>query len=195
MMTDSKKKKEYQRLEFLGDRVLNLMVSHYLYRNYPEWSEGELTNQLRFTSNENLGKIIDHFSEDFQKELIAFKHEYLPNKPGLSADDIEALIGKYYLEKGLKASTDYFLKIFSKEIDAFNPDTDYISIFQIYIQKEKKIVPYYKEVNETLDKNNQHTFEFEVFVGENRYGYGKGSTKSNAIKQAALDALIKLNLI
>ena len=193
-MTDPKKKKEYERLEFLGDRVLNLIVSHHLYLKKPEWSEGKLTNQLRFTSNENLDKIIDHFSDDFKRELIAFKHDYIPDKPGLSADDIEAFIGKYYLKNGLDASINYFLKMLSKEIDGFKSDTDYISIFQIHIQKEKKIVPYYKEVNHTVDQNH-HTFEFEVFVGEKRYGSGKGSTKSKAIKDAASDALRRLDLI
>jgi len=65
--------KNFQRLEFLGDRVLNLIVSHYLYKKFPDDGEGELTNKLRFTSNDNLEEIIENLPDEFKTELFRFK--------------------------------------------------------------------------------------------------------------------------
>lgn len=182
-MTNSQKLiNDYQRLEFLGDRVLNLIVSHYLFKKFPYDSAGDLTNKLKFTSNDNLEEIIDKFPEEFRKELFRSKCGFKADAQELKADDIEAFIGNYYLEHGLEASINYFNKFFAKEIDAFDPCTDYISMLQIHTQKELKIVPDYKLIEEEMVQNNQHMFYFYVLVGKDLAGSGSGTSHAKAKK-------------
>ncbi len=192
-MTDIQKLiNDYTRLEFLGDRVLNLIVSCYLYKKNSGDSEGELTNKLRFTSNDNLEEIIDKLPDEFKTELFKFKCGFKPDSQELNADDIEAFIGNYYLEHGQEKSVIYFEELFRKEIDAFDPNTDYISMLQVYAQKKLKVVPDYKCIKEEMVQNNQHIFYFEVSVGPDLLGEGFGYSKSKAKKQAALVAWKKL---
>ena len=187
-------RKNYQRLEFPGDRILNLIVSHYLYKKFPDDGEGELTNKLRFTSNDNLEEIIENLPGEFKTELIKFKCRFKPDAQELNADDIEAFIGDYFLEHRIEASINYFENLFEKEIDAFDPNKDYISMLQIHTQKNLKIVPEYRCVNCEPIQNNQQMFDFEIYVREDLVGKGSGTNKSKAKKQAALDALKTLNL-
>jgi ribonuclease-3 len=186
--------KNYQRLEFLGDRVLNLIVSHYLYKKFPDYSEGQLTNKLRFTSNDNLEEIIGNFPGEFKTELFRFKCGFKPDAQELNADDLEAFIGNYFLEQGIEESKNYFEELLKKEIDAFDPNKDYISMLQIHIQKNLKIVPEYRFVNHEPIQNNQQMFYFEVFVREDSLGKGSGTNKSQAKKQAALEACKRFDL-
>jgi ribonuclease-3 len=189
MSSSEKLSKSYQRCEFLGDRVLNLIVSQYLYEKFHEDPEGKLTEKLRFVSNDNLDEILDRLDSNFRDELARFKYRYKPDHPELSADDVEAFIGNYYLENGFEAVKKYFENLFEKEIDAFDPNTDYISRLQIYSQKKLKKVPEYKPVNKGMISNNEDNFHFRVFIGEDLLGEGSGSRKSKARKQAAFEAL------
>lgn len=192
-MTSSQQlKNSYQRLEFLGDRVLNLIVSQYIFRKFPDYSEGKLTDKLRFTSNDNLEEIIERLPVEFRNELIKFKSGFRPDAPSLNADDIEAYVGNYFLERGLEKTTEYFEKIFVEHIDNFNPDTDYISRLQIQTQKDLKIIPDYKQVSDEVDQNNLHNFHIQVFIGKDLLGKGFGSSKPKAKQQAAEKALEKL---
>jgi ribonuclease-3 len=186
--------KNFQRLEFLGDRVLNLIVSHYLYKKFPDDEEGELTNKLKFTSNDNLEEIIENLPGEFKTELFRFKCSFKPDAQETNADDLEAFIGNYFLEHGIEASKNYFEKLLKKEIDAFDPNKDYISMLQIHTQKNLKIVPEYSCVNCEPIQNNQQMFDFEIYVREDLVGKGSGTNKSKAKKQAALDALKTLGL-
>jgi ribonuclease-3 len=196
IVTDIQKlNNDYQRLEFLGDRVLNLIVSHYLFEKFHKNSAGEFTDKLKFTSNDNLEEIIDNLSDEFKKELFKFKSGFKTEAQDLIADDVEAFIGNYYLENGPGKTINYFENLLAKEIDAFDPNTDYISMLQIYTQKEMKDIPDYKPVKEEMAPNNEHLFYFEVSVRKNLVGEGFGNSKSKARKQAALAALKKYGLI
>jgi ribonuclease III len=195
MSPSENSKKSYKRFEFLGDRVLNLIISEYLYQKYPDISEGDLTNKLKFTSNDNLDEIIDRFNDEFKSEIAGFKCNYKTDDHGLSANDVEAFIGDYYLKHGFVAAKKFFENIFKNEVDSFDPDTDYITRLQIYTQKKWKIVPEYVQKSEQINQKNEHSFLVQVFVGRKVYGEGCGSRKSRANKKAALDALKKLGQI
>ena len=187
--------KNFQRLEFLGDRVLNLIVSHYLYKKFPDDGEGELTNKLKFTSNDNLEEIIENLPGEFKTELFRFKCSFKPDAQDTNAGDLEAFIGDYFIEHRIEASINYFENLFEKEIDAFDPNKDYISMLQIHTQKNLKIVPEYRCVNCEPMQNNQQMFDFEIYVREDLVGKGSGTNKSKAKKQAAMAALKKYGLI
>ena len=187
-----KSKRSYERLEFLGDRVLNLIVSEYLYDTYSDFSEGKLNDKLRFTSNDNLDEILDRIDGEFRSDVRTFRRSYELEDKEISSDDIEAFFGDYYLHHDLEELKKYFEKIFAKEIDIFDPDSDYISVLQVRTQKERKIVPEYQTVREESLPDNKHWFHLQVLIGEDVLGDGFGNRKSEAKKQAAFNALTKL---
>ncbi len=183
----------YKRLEFLGDRVLNLIVSHHLFENPAEYSEGDLTNRMRFTSNNNLEEIFENFPGDLKKEILEFKSKYRPDELTSIADAIEAYIGFYYLEHKFEATINRFEKMFSDDIDRFDPDTDYISKLQILTQQNQKIPEYEQIGKDEIDQNNNHTFKFQVLIDGMPKGRGSGRNHSQAKQRAALDALTTLD--
>jgi ribonuclease III len=192
MIPSQKLNNSYQRLEFLGDRVLNLIVSQYLYKRHPDFSEGDLTEKLKCTSNENLDEILDRISNEFKVKLTCFKQDYQKNNPELFAKDLEAFIGNYYLENGLEKSAEYFEALLSEDVENFDPKKDYISLLQVYAQKNLHVVPDYFLEKEEIVQNNQHVFYFKVNIGGNLLGEGCGSNKPKARKKAAENALKKL---
>ena len=187
--------KNFQRLEFLGDRVLNLIVSHYLYKKFPYDSAGDLTNKLKFTSNDNLEEIIDNLPIEFKTELFKFKFSFRPDGQTSNADALESYIGNYFLEHELEETIKYFEKILAEQIDRFNPDTDYISKLKIYSDQEKeKLQPEYKLEHTEKGQNNQSVFHLQVLIGGVPKGLGSGSSHAKAKKSAALNALKNLGL-
>jgi ribonuclease-3 len=189
MPSNQKLHHAYHRLEFIGDRVLNLIVSRYLYRKFPAYSEGELTNKLRFTSNENLEEIVRSLPEEFRMDLLAFKARFGQDEPASNADAIEALIGNYFLELGLDATTAYVEGIFAGPIDRFDPDTDYISRLKVHSEKERIPLPVYQLVRDETGPDNREIFHYNVQVGGVVLGTGSGSSHEKAKRAAAGEAL------
>lgn len=194
MTTIQKLNNDYRRLEFLGDRVLNLIVSDYLYKKFLEDSAGKLTDKLKFTSNDNLEEIVETLPDEFRTELFKFKSGFRPDGQTSNADALEAYIGNYFLEHELEETIKYFKKIFAKQIDRFNPDTDYISKLKIHFEQGKELQPVYKLEHTEKGQNNQSVFRFQVFIEGVPKGSGSGSSHAKAKKSAALDALKKLGL-
>jgi ribonuclease-3 len=192
MPSTQKAHNAYHRLEFLGDRVLNLIVSRYLYRKFADVTEGELTGRLRFTSNENLEEILGSLPEGFRADLSGFKARFGQDGPTSNADAIEAFIGNYFLEHGLDATTAFVEGIFSASIDRFDPDTDYISRLKVHSEKERKPQPVYVLAGTEIGPNNQALFHFQVFVNGVLLGSGSGSSHEKAKKAAAHEALRKI---
>jgi len=195
MPSPQKPPNPYQRFEFLGDRVLNLMVSRYLYQKYPDYPEGKLTAMLRFTSNDNLEEVVERLPEAFRTELFAFKSrfDYGPQKS--NADAVEAYIGKYFLEQGFEATLAWFGHMFAEHIDRFDPDTDYISLLKVYCEQKKIHTPAYKPLRTEKGENNHDVFYFQVFVDSVPGGSGSGSSHARAQKAAAHEALKRLGLV
>ncbi|MCK9591580.1 MAG: putative dsRNA-binding protein [Methanoregula sp.] len=194
MTTVQKLNNDYRRLEFLGDRVLNLIVSDYLYKKFHEYSTGQLTDKLRFTSNDNLKEIVEKLPDEFRTDLFKFKSIFKPDGQTSNADALEAYIGNYFLEHELKETFKYFKKIFADQIDTFNPDTDYVSKLKIHFEQGKELQPVYKLEHTEKRPNNQSVFHFQVSIGGVPRGLGSGSDHAKAQKSAALDALKKLGL-
>jgi ribonuclease-3 len=184
-----------ERLEFLGDSVLSLIVSHYLYTKYPELPEGQLTNyrssivktgSLALVSRE-LG--LGPYLQMAKGELDSGGQD----NSSLLADTYEALLGTIYLDKGFTIARDFVYKtllIHLDEIVASGKYRDYKSLFQEVVQEKYRISPQYFVIN-TSGPDHAKEFEVEVKVDFKIYGKGKGKSKQEAEQnaaQAALDA-------
>lgn len=185
-----------ERLEFLGDSVLSLVISQYLYLKRKEDTEGELTNMRAYVVKTNslakaarilnLGKYL-HFSKG--EEQAGGR-----DNPQLLANTYEALLGAIYLDQGLQAVKKVIertlLSLFDKELKS-GPPKDAKSSLQEVVQEKFKQSPRYKII-QTLGPDHAKQFTVAVYIGLNEYGKGVGASKQQAEEMAASEALKKL---
>lgn len=184
-----------ERLEFLGDAVLELVVTEYLYKNYPN-PEGELTNwRSALVKGEMLAKIARELS--LGDYLFLSKGEEKSggrDKDYLLANTFEALIGAIYLEMGYKKAQKFietFLLVHLEEILKTGSHVDAKSKLQEVAQEKIGITPSYQlQSSEGPDHNK--TFTMGAFIGERMVGKGKGGSKQTAEQAAAADAIERL---
>ncbi|KUP08638.1 ribonuclease III [Bacillus coahuilensis m2-6] len=181
-----------ERLEFLGDAVLELTVSHFLYNKYATMSEGELTKlRAAIVCEPSLVKFANEL--DFGSVVLLGKGEELTGgrtRPALLADVFEAFIGALYLDQGLQ-SVEKFLEqiVFPKINDgAFSHVMDYKSQLQELIQREGSGQLEYRIL---LEKGPAHSKEFvsQVLLNSMEIGVGNGRSKKEAEQHAAQKAL------
>lgn len=185
-----------ERLEFLGDSVLGLVVSNYLFNQYRELSEGELSKyRSNLVCEESLSNVANRFS--LGEYLLLGKGEIANGgrkRPSILADALEALIGGIYLDGGMGAVQPFIvLRFFDR--DTFEKEKisrkDFKTAFQEKIQKlgygeiEYRII---REWGPDHDKN----FEVEIAVGGKTFEKGKGKTKKEAEQQAAENSIRKI---
>ncbi len=192
-VNEHKAKNDYERLEFLGDAVLDLVVADYLYTHYKE-TEGEMTKVRASYVCENanycyatglgLSKYI-LVGHGEQKEGGNFKK-------AIVADIFEALMGAIYIDLGFSTVRNVILKVVVPYIE--NPNvtffSDYKSSLQEYVQTEQKSLEY-KLVNEEGPAHDKR-FTVDVVIDNIVYGTGIGTSKKEAEQEAAKVALNKL---
>lgn len=182
-----------ERLEFLGDAVLELVVTEYLYENY-ENPEGELTNwRAALVNSEMLAKLCSQL--DAEPFLYMSKGEAKDKnskaRKYILANAFEAIIGAIYLDQGWEASKVFITKRVLAELPEILEKQLYIdpkSRFQEAAQEHLGITPSYKVVSE---EGPDHAKEFEVgvFLGKTRVATGKGTSKQEAQVAAATAAI------
>ena len=178
-----------EKLEFLGDSVLGLVVSDYLFRIMPDKPEGDLARIKSFVvSEESLAGIAKNIKVD-NFILIGKGEEYSGgrSKKAILADCMEAIIGAYYLDSGFKSVQTFILKYLIPEINKVLENKhrkDYKTLLQEYVQKQYKSYPRYNLVKKT-GPDHDRTFWIEVKVKNESYGPGKGKNKKEAEQQAA----------
>lgn len=187
-------KRNNQRLEFLGDAVLGLIVGEYLYKEYPEWHEGELTKNRSFLAKEpTLETIARKIGLD--KVLLLGKGEEKDggrNRASTLADAMEAVIAAVYLTFGLDGAESFVLRYFAglekPRDDQEEAIEDSKTELQEYVQKYKLENIRYEILDE---QGPPHLREFTagVYYGERLIGTGTGKTKKAAEKTAAGIAL------
>lgn len=194
--TGKERNSSYERLEFLGDAVLGLTVSHYLFQNFPDKDEGELTKiKATLVSEANLSrraKIISlgkylHLSSEEEKSGGRSRHSIL-------SDSYEALLGAIFLDGGLKAAEKFIQTQLLKSIKETAEDRsfhNYKGELLELLQAEGAGIPKY-EVLEEEGPDHQKMFTVGVFSKANRLGTGKGTSKKEAEQKAARIALEKL---
>lgn len=183
-----------ERLEFLGDAILEFFVSKALFEKFPQLSEGVLTAmRSRVVCTDSLSKVGKKLHlGDF---LLLSKGEEAgggrKNK-SLLANSVEALIGAIFLDQGKKVCEDFILRNFKPAIDALSHSQlkDAKSLLQEKIQEKQKLTPFYKILAEK-GPDHAKTFIVGVFADSKKLGEGKGGSKQEAEEEAAKAALEK----
>ncbi len=181
-----------ERLEFLGDAVLSIVVADYIFENMPELPEGELTKLrsslvcekalFKFGKEINLG--------DYLKLSKGEKNGGGAQRPSIVSDAFEAVIAAIYLDGGIEPARKHILRFVIPEINNRNtkPFKDYKTTLQEIVQKNPGEKISYRLVSETGPDHDKH-FVFEVLLNSNAIGKGGGRSKKEAEQNAAKEAL------
>lgn len=182
-----------ERLEFLGDAVLELVVTEFLYRNYPN-PEGELTNWRAALVN---AKTLSDIAAEMGMEEYLYLSRGEAKDAGskarqfILANAIEALIGAVYLDQGMTASEELVGRFILTKLDHILEHKLYVdpkSRFQEAAQELLGVTPTYKVLSET-GPDHAKEFEVGVFIGSEHVATGKGTSKQDAQIEAARAAL------
>ena len=181
-----------ERLEFLGDAVLELIVTEHLYRNYKE-PEGELTNwRAALVNAQNLAKIARNLG--FEEYLLLSKGEAQDTgkaRQYILANTFEAFLGSLYLDQGLEKVREFVKIHLLPDLPRIIKEglyKDAKSRFQEEAQERVKITPTYKVLKEWGPDHAKH-FIVGVYLGEELVAQGEGSSKQEAEEEAAQNAL------
>ncbi len=186
---EHKDKKNYERLEFLGDAVLELVVSEYLYKNF-EQDEGDMTKTRANYVCENAN--YEYMQNIGLDKFIKVGHgEVGEVKKTIVADIFEAFIGAIYLDQGMEKAKDFILKTVTPYIlQKTYFINDYKSVLQEAVQSDRRSL-LYELVNEEGPAHSK-TFTIVVKIDNVIYGKGTAGSKKGACQLAAKDALEKL---
>nr|WP_311566166.1 ribonuclease III [Peptoniphilus grossensis] len=188
---DMKSFESNERLEYLGDAILGLVIGEYFYKNFPEDNEGSLTKMRAESVNE---KVLFFISKKLMLgEYLKFGKGEIKsggkNRESTSADALEALFGAIYLDSNFENVKKIILDLFQDflEKDSYKLfNIDFKTKFQEKVQKSGKKAEY-KLVREE-GPDNDKTFFTELYLDEVLVGYGKGKTKKESQQEAAKDA-------
>lgn len=181
-----------ERLEFLGDSVLSIVVSQYLFEHFTHLPEGELT-KIRASL------VCEKSLYEFAKQIDLGEHILLGKgeentggreRVSILADDFEAVIAAVFLDGGLEAARRHILKFIPKDIDDRKPVSfsDHKTILQEIIQKNPEEKVEYKLVGQSGPDHNK-AFKVQVRLNSNVIGTGIGRSKKEAEQMAAKEAL------
>jgi len=182
-----------ERLEFLGDAVLELVVTEYLFKNYPDLAEGEMTNlRAALVNTQMLSKISEKLV--FNDYLYLSKGETKEVGRGrqyILANTFEAFIGAFYLDQSYKSAKDFISRVLITELDGIIKNKlwrDSKSLFQESAQERAGITPTYNVLSEVGPDHNK-TFKVGVYLRKDLVASGEGSSKNEAEQKAAEAAL------
>jgi ribonuclease-3 len=180
--------KHNERLEFLGDAVLELSVTRYLFDNYDN-PEGELTNwRAALVKGDTLAEVADELGvEKFLLMSRGERRDMGRARRYRLANVIEAIIGAIYLDRGFEEADKFIKKNIIARLSGIIENKSYLdskSYFQQKAQEEMHITPHYEVIAED-GPDHDKTFVVGVFVGEEKVAEGKGASKQEAQREAA----------
>ncbi len=187
-----------ERLEFLGDAVLEIIVTDFLFLNFPKTPEGDLTNWRASLVN---AKMLYEIAKEIEVEeyLYLSKGEaHDKNKKSrqfILADAVEAIIGAIYLDQGLEVARKLILTRIVSKLDNILKNQSYLdpkSHFQEKAQEIKGITPHYQVLNEE-GPDHEKIFTVGLYLGEEQISKGQGSSKQEAQVNAAIAGTKKMN--
>ena len=187
------KKKNYERLEFLGDRVLGLVLSEYLFKFFPDAKEGVLDNYFqKFANQDNLFNYAKKIN--LSKFLKTQKGDNLENNKSILSDVIEAIIGAIYIDSGLRNCKNFIIdNIVGKYLIYSKPLKHPKSILQEYSLNTYQTLPKYSILNKY---GNEHKpiYEVSVSINNDNVVSAKGTNLKNAEEAAASKLLSILKI-
>lgn len=188
-----------ERMEFLGDSVLELVVNEYLYGHFPEHQEGELTKMKSLLVSRNI--LSDQARDMGLGQFLLLSEAESDSggrqRPSILADAFEAVIGAVYLDQGIEAARRFLeprLLVDAPGILSDRKFTNYKSVLQEHVQAEFKTYPRYR-VSSQSGPDHRKIFTVDVSVRGKKLGEGRGSNKKRAEQSAARDALESLNVL
>ncbi|MBI3611011.1 MAG: ribonuclease III [Nitrospirae bacterium] len=193
---EDKAVQDNERLEFLGDAVLDLVVSESLIALHPLSTEGDLSKmKARIVSAATLARVAKRMGiGNFLRLGRGEERTQGREKPSLLADALEAVIAAVYLDGGFETIRTVLIRIFDDEIyhRGQRPgETDYKTELQESCQREFDVLPVYHVLRES-GPDHQKIFEVRLTIKDRVYGFGQGRSKKEAEQQAAKQALEKL---
>ncbi len=182
---------DYERLEFLGDAVLELTSSDFLYKNFPDVKEGELTKRrASIVCGFSLAQCMEKLG--LGQYILMGKGEETTggrHKENILSDVLEAIIGAIYLDGGFEKAAAFIQRSILSDFENKQLFYDSKTLLQEYVQREKGAVLDYILVNEYGPDHNRE-FVVEARVNGRPVGKGIGKTKKSAEQQAAYEALL-----
>lgn len=188
--------KDNERLEYLGDSVLGLVVNEFLFKRYEDYREGKLAKiKSAVVSETTLSNIARSINlGEFILMGKGEEHSGGRDRPSILANTLEAIIGALYLDSGLKICRRFVLSLIKEEIDSVNDFTylrDPKTALQEYVQKKYKERPIYQVIDE---RGPDHKKEFTVrlIINGREIVTGEGSSKRKAEMNAARASLKRI---
>ncbi len=186
--------KSNERLEFLGDSILGMVVAEHLYRNYPGRPEGELTRmRADMVCETSLAKIAH--SLNLGAHLLLGHGEEQgggKNRASILADAVESVIAAIFLDGGMVPARQFIARFVLCNVpEGSLTNADYKTALQEKIQQKKNQLIAYELIGESGPDHDKH-FEVRVLLNGEPIGYGKGTSKKRAEQDSARDALNKL---
>lgn len=186
----------YERLEFLGDAVLDLIAAEILFNKYTTKDEGFLTKiRAKLVKGETLATFSTKLKLDELMEMGERSGNTIISN-SILADVFESIIAAIYITKGYASAFKFVEVVFDKFVDfedIIHTVDNYKSALLEYTQAERLPLPNYKTINESGPGHNR-TFEVKVMIGEKELGVGIGKSKKKAEQLAAEAALQELNI-
>ena len=187
------KLKNYERLEFLGDAVLELVSSEFLYNENPDMPEGQLT---KLRASMVCEPALAYCAKDLNigSYLLLGRGEEATGgrkRDSITSDVMEAIIGAIYLDSGLENAKKHIYRFILSDLEHKILFLDSKTILQEEIQKQKDAKLRYELVGETGPEHDKQ-FHVEAYLNDVLIGTGVGRTKKAAEQQAAYEALIKM---
>ncbi len=188
-----------ERLEFLGDSVLGLVVNEHLFHEYPQDREGLLTQMKSLLVSR---AVLSRKAREMRVGEFLFLSSGEEESGGrdrssILADSFEAVVGAIYLDQGMEAARTFIserLMADSRNILEDRSNINYKSVLQEHVQSEQKTHPQYRVTSED-GPDHEKVFTVDVMVGRKVLGRGKGKNKKRAQQEAARAALQSLDLL
>jgi len=185
-----------ERLEFLGDAVLEIIVTEYLFVNFPHTPEGDLTNwRASLVNAKMLYQVADKLG--VENYLLLSKGEAKDKntkaRQYILANSIEAIIGSIYLDQGLETAKGFIVKNIVSQLDEILKNQTYLdpkSKFQEVAQEKEGVTPVYKTIKEE-GPDHEKLFTVGLYLGEELIAEGDGLSKQEAQVKAAEAGLKK----
>lgn len=183
----------YERYEFLGDSVLNLVIAKYLFNKYPNSHEGNLTKIRTKLVNGKTLSILANKLELGKFLILNYKVENINgrNNNRILEDVFESLICAIYLDLGFNHAEKFILSLIEKHINFENllVDDNYKDILLRFCQSKFETTPNFK-ITETFGPPHNRTFKISCYIQDIEYKYGKGKNKKDAEQIAAKETLV-----